>query len=1299
MNLFPRLLRLAVLLAAFAVAANAGTSLLSLNPSYIQAGGPDVTLTIGGSGFVPGGVVIFGYAGTSLSTTYIDSTRISAVIPASVSALSGAYQLFVRNPDGSASSTLYFDIQPVLTSVTPNSAPAGSPTTPVTITGIGFVNGISLEFVTASGSTPIDSGYVSSTKMTAVIGASLLTGPGVATIKVYDADHPVSTTLQFTITASAPSQATLSSINPASTAAGGSGTAVQVIGSNFANGCTAQWNGAAVPTTLFNASQLSVQIPAALTALPGSASITVVNPGAAASNALTFTVTPVTPLLRFLNPSSAVAGGPAFTLTVSSGSLNPILSSAVVQWNGTPLTTTYVSSSQLTAQVPASLIASPGTANITIVNPGANPSNAVAFTIVTASPPALTSLSPSSATAGSAAFTLAVSGSNFTSGAIVQWNGTSLASNIVSSTQLTAQVPANLLLLSGTVLITVVEPGLPVSNALNFSINPATVANLASISPSSVTAGSPGFTLVATGSGFVSGSVIEWNGGPIGTTFVSSTQLTGQVPAGLVGTAGTAVVQVANPSASLSNSLVFTISARSATISSLSPISVVSGGPAFTLTVNGSGFVPASQVQWNGTAVSTTFVSAVQLTALVPAQPVPATVPITVVNPGNAPSTALTFNVTPPATPTISNIAPATATARGPAFTLTVTGSNFVAASIVTWNGVGLPTTFISSTQLTAQVAASWVAAPGSASISVYNASGVNYAPPATFTILNTAAPTLTSLSPASVVADGLAFSLTVNGSGFVSGAIVQWSGSTLATTFVSATQLTAQVPGPNTAAAGSADITVLNPASTASNALTLTVSAPSPNRPVVQSVLNAASYTRALAPGTWATIFGTQLAVTAASAPTVPLPLTLAEVRSVTVSGVSAPLSYVSPGQINFVVPFEAALGASVPVLVTTSDGGASAPVNITLVRTAPALFTQNAQGTGMAVAFNANFQPVTSVGTGAIILYGVGLGPTNPPPASSTQGGASAEPLNRVADQVQVFIGEVPCQVQFAGLAPGFPGIYQLNVIPPAAPASNRLYIVENGVTSNITTLPTQGGTNVTNVQGSIDGLYPASGTYAARNGNTPTSGPVSFSEMLNAGAATVSFDIRPNAQPFTVTAVGPGATAILQIDPAGGTWQGYVTSPTPLAKAGDFSLYSIVVYDLLTGAPFAGSIIPLRPDRYPGRQPVAATECLPDNAVAQRDIRLCQPAAEAERALLDRQRSGIRRPQQPLFRRFLEHRSTAALDPDRGVSTLRGWHAPRHEGRLVSGPITKIRASAKTPPRGRSPTKSPLTPHSQV
>ena len=243
--------------------------------------------------------------------------------------------------------------------------------------------------------------------------------------------------------------------------------------------------------------------------------------------------------------------------------------------------------------------------------------------------------------------------------------------------------------------------------------------------------------------------------------------------------------------------------------------------------------------------------------------------------------------------------------------------------------------------------------------------------------------------------------------------------------------------------------------------------------------------------------------------------------------------------------------------------------------------------------------------MGSAAIILYAVGLGPTNPPPASSAQGGASTEPFNKVVDQVQAFIGELLCQVQFAGLAPGFPGIYQLNVIPPAAPASNRLYITENGVTSNVATLPIPVGTNVTNVQGSIDGLYPASGMYAAQDGNKPTSGPVSVSEMLNAGAATVSFDILPNAQPFTVMALGPGATAVLQINPAGGTWQGYVTTPTSVAGEGNFFSYNIVVYNLFVRNAVPGKYNPFihpRPNRAPGCRLAAGAQCLPNYAFAR-------------------------------------------------------------------------------------------------
>ena len=72
-----------------------------------------------------------------------------------------------------------------------------------------------------------------------------------------------------------------------------------------------------------------------------------------------------------LNPNSATSGGGAFTLTVTgSGFAN--LAASTIDWNGAPLTTTYVSATQLTAPVSASLIASSGTASVTVVNTGAS---------------------------------------------------------------------------------------------------------------------------------------------------------------------------------------------------------------------------------------------------------------------------------------------------------------------------------------------------------------------------------------------------------------------------------------------------------------------------------------------------------------------------------------------------------------------------------------------------------------------------------------------------------------------------------------------------------------------------------------------------------------------------------------------------------------------------------------------------------------------------------------------------------------------------------------------------------------
>jgi len=176
--------------------------------------------------------------------------------------------------------------------------------------------------------------------------------------------------------------------------------------------------------------------------------------------------------------------------------------------------------------------------------------------------PAITSLSPNTAIAGGAGFTITVTGKNFVSASVVKWAGSARATTFVSATELTATILATDVAKGGTFAVTVNSPapGGGTSGASNFVVdNP--VPTLTSISPSSATHGGASFTLTATGTNYVVGSVIEWKGVKLATTHVSSTTLTATVPAADIKTAGTAAVTVVNltPGGGTSAAKTFTI--------------------------------------------------------------------------------------------------------------------------------------------------------------------------------------------------------------------------------------------------------------------------------------------------------------------------------------------------------------------------------------------------------------------------------------------------------------------------------------------------------------------------------------------------------------------------------------------------------------------------------------------------------------------------------------------------------------------------------------------------------------------
>jgi hypothetical protein len=369
--------------------------------------------------------------------------------------------------------------------------------------------------------------------------------------------------------------------------------------------------------------------------------------------------------------------------------------------------------------------------------------------------PIITGLFPSSVTAGSQSFTMFIAGTGFIDGSTgtstAFWNGSARSASVnINTGQMAITVLASDIATPGTSLITVSNPlpggGISI-NAAPFTVNPTQTNSplIASISPTSARPNAAAFTLTVNGSNFIcgnanncavpatppySGSVVAFNGAPLTTTFVSPTQLTAQITNLQILTAGCNGVSVYTYTGGgteiFSPAVSFLVSSTNApAICSLSPSSVVAGASDFTVTVSGGSFATNSTVRWNNSARTTTFVNANTVLAQIKAADVAraGVEPITVVNSGGGATPPLNFSIlpTPPITPTITAIAPDHATVLGAGFTLTVTGTNFIADSVVDWNGAARSTTFKSATSLQAQILPTDLTIPGTVEITVLN--------------------------------------------------------------------------------------------------------------------------------------------------------------------------------------------------------------------------------------------------------------------------------------------------------------------------------------------------------------------------------------------------------------------------------------------------------------------------------------------------------------------------------------------------------------------------------------------------
>jgi len=249
---------------------------------------------------------------------------------------------------------------------------------------------------------------------------------------------------------------------------------------------------------------------------------------------------------------------------------------------------------------------------------------------------------------------------------------------------------------------------------------------------------------------------------------------------------------------------------------------------------------------------------------------------------------------------------------------------------------------------------------------------------------------------------------------------------------------------------------------------VTLQPNALAPPTVVEGGVVQAASFGREpLALGSIVSLFGSDLSPLTvesggAGAQSLPLATELGSTR-ITLGGEPLPLLFVREDQVNAILPFELGDRAAdeLPlVLERTDNQSLSTAQKIVVSAARPGVFTQTGAGTGPGSILDQEFRLVNAdnpaAAGDAIAVFATGLGPTDPPVATGDAAPAQ-EPLARATQPVRVTVGGEDAEVLFAGLSPGFAGLFQVNLIVPAGvPAGDaELIVYSGGQPSQVTTV----------------------------------------------------------------------------------------------------------------------------------------------------------------------------------------------------------------------------------------------------
>jgi uncharacterized protein (TIGR03437 family) len=225
---------------------------------------------------------------------------------------------------------------------------------------------------------------------------------------------------------------------------------------------------------------------------------------------------------------------------------------------------------------------------------------------------------------------------------------------------------------------------------------------------------------------------------------------------------------------------------------------------------------------------------------------------------------------------------------------------------------------------------------------------------------------------------------------------------------------------------------------------------------PSIDRVVNAASLSSLVAPGSLISVFGANLSPTNIATAEIPLPTAIGE-SCLTVNGAAIPMLFASPAQINAQLPLH--IDGRVTMTLYT-PGGVSDDYFMNVQPVAPGIFQSGTAGplTGIPAVVKASNQelitPSNPIHSGdVIVIYATGLGGTSPEVEAGLPGPSAPHAMAVVAPDVQ--LGGMPLAVIYAGLAPGEVGVYQINAqVPSKAPTGNQvpLTITQGGFTASV-------------------------------------------------------------------------------------------------------------------------------------------------------------------------------------------------------------------------------------------------------